>query len=156
LLMLIYKTSHPNYAVLGQLPGTEAYRDVKWHPEARTFPGLLIWRPGGDLFFANAGTFERSLKAAIAASDPPAQKVLIDAEAVSFIDSSTCEMLLSLVPRLQGEGIEVAFARTRDSVRARMKAVGVDDLVGSDAFYERVTGAVRQWQEREQSADSLG
>jgi hypothetical protein len=26
-------------AVLGQLPGTEAYR----HPEARTFPGLLIW-----------------------------------------------------------------------------------------------------------------
>jgi MFS superfamily sulfate permease-like transporter len=29
LLMLIYRTSHPQGAVLGQLPGTEAYRDVK-------------------------------------------------------------------------------------------------------------------------------
>ena len=55
LLMLIYRTSHPEGAVLGQLPGTEAYRDVRRHPEARTFPGLLIWRVGGDLFFASIG-----------------------------------------------------------------------------------------------------
>ena len=49
LLMLIYRTSHPQGAVLGQLPGTEAYRDVRRHPEALTFPGLMIWRAGGDL-----------------------------------------------------------------------------------------------------------
>src|SRR6266852_4164736 len=55
LLMLIYRTSHPQGAVLGQLPGEEAYRDVRLHPEARTFSGLLIWRPGGDLFFASIG-----------------------------------------------------------------------------------------------------
>jgi MFS superfamily sulfate permease-like transporter len=46
---------HPQGAVLGQLPGTEAYRDVQRHPEAITFPGLLIWRIGGDLFFASIG-----------------------------------------------------------------------------------------------------
>jgi MFS superfamily sulfate permease-like transporter len=47
LLMLIYRTSHLQGAVLGQLPGTEAYRDVRRHPEAITFPGVLIlahWR----------------------------------------------------------------------------------------------------------------
>ena len=48
LLLLIYRTSHPEGAVLGQLPGEEAYRDVRLHPEARTFPALLIWRPGGE------------------------------------------------------------------------------------------------------------
>jgi len=53
MLVLIYLTSHPKGAVLGQLPGTQAYRDVKRHPEAVTFPGLLIWRVGGDLFFAS-------------------------------------------------------------------------------------------------------
>src|SRR5689334_3151349 len=52
LLMVVYRATHPQDAVLGQLPGTEAYRDVKLHPQALTFPGLLIWRPGGDLFFA--------------------------------------------------------------------------------------------------------
>src|SRR5208282_3435718 len=44
LLILIYRASHPQGAVLGQLPGTEAYRDIKRRPEAVTFPGLLIWR----------------------------------------------------------------------------------------------------------------
>ena len=80
LLMLIYRTSHPQGAVLGQLPGTEAYRDVERHPEAITFPGLLIWRPGGDLFFASIGHLGEGLKAALAASRPPARHVLLDAE----------------------------------------------------------------------------
>jgi len=64
LLMLIYLTSHPQGAVLGQLPGEEAYRDVRRHPEATTFPGLLIWRIGGELFFASIGHLNEGLKAA--------------------------------------------------------------------------------------------
>src|SRR5262249_35406815 len=36
LLLLIYRTSHPHGAVLGQVPGTEAYRSVERHPEALT------------------------------------------------------------------------------------------------------------------------
>src|SRR5207302_6440613 len=71
LLLLLYRTSHPEGAVLGQLPGEEAYRDVRLHPEARTFPRLLIWRPGGDLFFASIGRRNEELKAALTASDPP-------------------------------------------------------------------------------------
>jgi len=63
LLMLIYRTSHPDGAVLGQLPGTEAYRDIRRHPEALTFSGLLIWRAGGDLFFASIGHLEERLSA---------------------------------------------------------------------------------------------
>ena len=63
LLMLIYRTSHPDGAVLGQLPGTEAYRDVRRHPGAITFSGLLIWRAGGDLFFASIGHVGEGLKA---------------------------------------------------------------------------------------------
>ncbi|NMN71415.1 MULTISPECIES: SulP family inorganic anion transporter [unclassified Rhizobium] len=39
LITLIYLTSHPKGAELGQLPGTEAYRDVKRHPEAVRFRG---------------------------------------------------------------------------------------------------------------------
>jgi len=86
LLLLIYRTSHPKGAVLGQLQGEEAYRDVRLHPEARTFPGLLIWRPGGDLFFASIGHLDAELKAALAEQRPPAKHVLLDAESVNFID----------------------------------------------------------------------
>jgi MFS superfamily sulfate permease-like transporter len=79
LLMLIYRTSHPQGAVLGQLPGTEAYRDVRLHPGALTFPGLLIWRAGGELFFASIGHVDEGLKTALTALRPSARHVLVDA-----------------------------------------------------------------------------
>jgi high affinity sulfate transporter 1 len=151
LLMLIYRTSHPEGAVLGQLPGTEAYRDVRRHPEARTFPGLLIWRVGGDLFFASIGHLVAGLNAALAAARPPAKHVLVDADSLNFIDASACEALLSSIKQLQSQGITIAFARVRDEVRERMRLWGIEAPVGSANFYERVTDGVRAWQQRERS-----
>jgi SulP family sulfate permease len=148
LLMLIYQTSHPRGAVLGQLPGEEAYRDVRLHPEARTFPGLLIWRPGGDLFFASIGRLDEELKAALAANQPPAKHVLLDAESVNFIDTSACDALLNFIKGLQSQGITFAFARVRDEVRGRMRRGGIEAEVGPDNFHERVTDGVRAWQQQ--------
>jgi SulP family sulfate permease len=149
LLMLIYRTSHPQGAVLGQLPGEEAYRDVRRHPEAITFPGLLIWRIGGELFFASIGHLDEGLKAAVAASRPPAKHVLLDADSVDFIDTSACDALLNSIKELQSQGITFAFARVRDEVRERMRLGGIETIVGPTNFYERVTDGVRAWQQRE-------
>jgi MFS superfamily sulfate permease-like transporter len=149
LLMLIYRTSHPEGAVLGQLPGTEAYRDVRRHREALTFPGLLIWRAGGDLFFASIGHFDAGLKAALAAARPPAKHVLVDADSVNFLDTSACDALLNSIKQLQSQGITIGVARVRDEVRARMRLGGLEAFVGSANFYERVTDGVRAWQQRE-------
>jgi high affinity sulfate transporter 1 len=148
LLLVIYRAAHPQGAVLGQLPGTEAYRDVKHHPDARTFSGLLIWRAGGDLFFASAGHVGHGLKAALAASHPPARCVLLDAGSVNFIDTSACDALLGLVKELQALGVTFAFARVRDQVRERMRLAGVENAVGCTNFYERITDAVHAWQQR--------
>jgi high affinity sulfate transporter 1 len=153
LLMLIYRTTHPQGAVLGQLPGTEAYRDVRLHPEALTFPGLLIWRAGGDLFFANIGRVDAELKDALTARRPPAKHVLVDAGSVNFIDTSACDALLNAIRELQGQGITLAFARVRDQVRERLRLGGVEAAVGSANFHERVTDGVRAWQQGRPSKD---
>ena len=149
LLMLIYLTSHPQGAVLGQLPGTEAYRDVRRHPEALTFPGLLIWRVGGDLFFASIGHLGEELKAALAANRPPARHVVLDANSVNFVDTSACDALLDLIKQLQSQGIIFAFARVRDEVRERLRLGGIEAIVGASNFFERVTDGVLAWQEQE-------
>jgi SulP family sulfate permease len=151
LLLLIYRTSHPQGAVLGQLPGTEAYRDAERHPDALTFPGLLIWRVGGDLFFASVGHSIEGLKAALAASRPPGKRVLIDAGSVNFIDTTACDELLAFIKVLHSQGITVAFARVRDEVRERMRLGGVETAVGSANFYERVTDGVCAWSGQESS-----
>jgi high affinity sulfate transporter 1 len=147
LLVLIYRTSHPQGAALGQLPGKEAYRDVLRHPEAITFPGLLIWRAGGDLFFASVGRLGEGLKAALAASRPPATHVLLDVGSVNFIDTSACDALLNVVMDLKSRGITLALARVRDDVRERMRLGGVEAAVGPANFYDRVTDGVRAWQQ---------
>jgi len=149
LLMLIYLTSHPQGAVLGQLPGEEAYRDVRRHPEATTFPGLLIWRIGGELFFASIGHLNEGLKAAVAANRPPAKHILLDADSMDFIDTSACDALLNSIKELQSQGITLAFARVRDEVRERMRLGGIEAIVGPTNFYERVTDGVRAWQKQE-------
>jgi high affinity sulfate transporter 1 len=147
LVLLVYRTSHPQAAVLGQLPGTEAYRDVARHPQALTFPGLLIWRPGGELFFANIGYLSYELRAALAACRPPAKHVLVDAESVNLIDTSACDTLLIVIKGLQSQGITFAFARVRDEVREQMRLGGIEAVVGSTNFHERVTDGVRAWQQ---------
>ena len=142
---LIYLASRPKGAVLGQLPGTEAYRDVSRHPEAITFPGLLIWRMGGDLFFASAGHFGTGLRASVAARSA-VQRVLLDFESVDFLDITGGDELLRVVRELQNKGIGVGFVRVRDPIREDMRLAGIEAAVGPANFYERVTDGVRAWQ----------
>jgi high affinity sulfate transporter 1 len=152
LLLVTYRASHPQGAVLGQLHGTEAYRDVKRHPDARTFPGLLIWRAGGDLFFASIGHVGDGLKAALATASPAARHVLLDFGSVNFIDTSACDALLNFIKELQDTGVTLAFARVRDEVREPMRLAGVEAAVGSAGFYERITDGVHAWQQHREKS----
>jgi sulfate permease, SulP family len=151
LVTLIYLTSHLKGAELGQLPGTEAYRDVKRHPEAATFPGLLIWRIGGDLFFASIGHMSAALKASLAAR-PDVKRVLLDCDSVNFIDVSAGDELLGLIKALQRSAIAVAFVRVRDTVRDDMRRAEIETAVGRANFFERTTDGVRAWQQQSSCA----
>jgi MFS superfamily sulfate permease-like transporter len=150
LLTLIYLTSHPKGVELGQLPGTEAYRDTRHRPEAIIFPGLLIWRIGGDLFFASIGHMSAALKASLAAR-PDVKRVLLDFAPVNFIDVSAGDELLSLIKDLHTTRITVGFARVRDAVRDDMKRSGIEAVVGPSNFFERTTDGVRAWQRQDSS-----
>jgi sulfate permease, SulP family len=116
--------------------------------------GLLIWRAGGDLFFASIGHFDEAFKAALAASRPPVKRVLLDADSVDFMDASACAALLNTIKELQSRGITFAFARVRDDVRERMRIGGIETVVGPANFYERATDGVRAWQEQTSSIPS--
>jgi anti-anti-sigma factor len=151
LLTLIYRASHPQGAVLGQLPGTEAYRDVQRHPEAITFPGLLIWRIGGDLFFASIGHVRKALGASLAAQ-PDARHVLLDFSQVNFIDITGGDELLSLIKEIKNRGVTVTLAHVGDAVRDDMRLGGIEAVVGRSNFYERTTDGLRALQRQVSSS----
>ena len=91
LLMLIYRTSHPQGAVLGQLPGTEAYRDVRRHPEARTFPGLLIWRAGCSSL--RVSVIRPGAEGGLGGEPATGETCAPGCGFVNFIDTSACGTL---------------------------------------------------------------
>jgi sulfate permease, SulP family len=153
LLILIYLASHPHGAVLGRLPGTEAYRDIRRHPEARTFPGLLIWRIGGDLFFASIGHIETALNRSLAETRPPVERVLLDFSSVNYIDVSARDELIRFFKELKSRSVTVAFARVRDPVRQHMQLGKIEAVVGPGDFYERITDGVTAW--KRQGSDKL-
>jgi high affinity sulfate transporter 1 len=147
LALLIYRASHPRGEVLGQLPGTEAYRYIGRHPEAITFPGLLLWRLGGDLFFASFGKVQEDLGQALALHQP--RHLLLDAEDVSVLDTSAADELLAFIKKLQKDGLTVGFARVHYNVRERMKLSGIEAAIGPASFHERITDGVRAYQQSE-------
>ena len=148
IIALIYRASYPSTAVLGQIPGQEAYRDVKRHPEAKTLPGLLLFRFDSILFFANANHFADTLKGAVSTAEVPVKAVLVDAETVSAIDTTACDALIKLQSELAAQGIALAFARVRDPVRDVMQRAGVVAAIGAERYYDRITDGVRAFSKR--------
>jgi SulP family sulfate permease len=106
---------------------------------------LLIWRISGDLFFASIRRVSEELKAALAAR-PQVKRLLLDFSAVNSIDVTAADELLHFLKALQNQGVTVAFARVRDTVRDDMRLAGIEAIVGPQSFYERITDCVRALQ----------
>ncbi|KAN0022775.1 hypothetical protein ACTFIU_005512 [Dictyostelium citrinum] len=62
LLMIIYRSAYPPFAVLGRLPGTEIYKNIKRVPKAETFKGVRIVRIDGSIYFANCMFIKKKLR----------------------------------------------------------------------------------------------
>ncbi|XP_048589441.1 solute carrier family 26 member 6-like [Nematostella vectensis] len=61
LLMVIIRSARPRYQILGQVPGTEIYRDIRQFPGAEEIPGIKIFRFESAVFYANAEYFRNAL-----------------------------------------------------------------------------------------------
>ena len=154
ILLLIHRASHPDTAVLGQIPETQMYRDTAIHPEAITIPGLLIFRFGTGLIFPNANYFRSSLKQKIQESTTPVKKVLIDAETINLIDTTSLEMLSKLRLELAKENIVLSWARLRDPLYTEMCKAGLVAEMGESNFYDRITEGVAAFVAQDRNNDN--
>lgn len=53
LLLVIFESAYPHTAVLGRLPGTHQYRNIKQYPDAEQYDGIMLVRVDAPLYFAN-------------------------------------------------------------------------------------------------------
>lgn len=147
LLALVFRAYRPSSAVLGRAPGAiddEAlrYRGLDDHPDCETFPGLVILRVDGELFFANARWFEATVRSLVRGQTPPVREILIHAGAVPHLDTTAAAMLKELIAELHDSGVALAFARATTSLYENLQSNGIVELVGLDNFHETVAAGV--------------
>jgi sulfate permease, SulP family len=150
LIVLMYKLSSNRDSVLGRLPGTDNFVDVDRHPEAEQIPGLLIFRPNGILFFANANRVHSRLRALVKQGRSPLREVLINLEACPEMDVTSLEMLGQVRNELSESGIELYFARVTDPVRDLFRRAGFLDDLGEGRFFRGVDSGVTEFLKRNQ------
>jgi sulfate permease, SulP family len=115
-LLLLYRASRPNIAVLGRVGPESPFEDVERNPDAATVPGVVILRVESGLFFANADAVRESILAK--AADPKVRAVVLDAETIPAIDVTAAHMLIGLGHQLQHDEKRLVLARQIGQVRA--------------------------------------
>lgn len=113
LIWLLSVESRPNDAVLGRVKGQRGFHSVADYPEAKTIPGLLLYRFDANLVFYNADHLKTRLRAAIAAQKTPVEWVVIDASSVNVVDVTGLRTFDELREELAAEGVSLYIARVK-------------------------------------------
>ncbi len=125
----LYRTSRPHSAIVGQVPGTEHFRNINRH-EVVVTPEILSIRIDESLYFANARFLEDLINDAVAA-DPAIEHVILMCPAVNFIDASALESLEAINTRLHDAGIKLHLTEVKGPVMDRLKRSHfLDELTG--------------------------
>jgi MFS superfamily sulfate permease-like transporter len=145
LLVLIWNAWHPHYAVLARVDGSKGYHDIKRHPEGRFVPGVVLFRWDEQLFFANAEIFRDQVLRAVAAASSPTRRVIVASDAITDVDITAADVLISLHAELGRRDIELWFAGLKGPVKDRLRTYGLLDRMGQDIFSPTVGSAVNQY-----------
>jgi high affinity sulfate transporter 1 len=132
----------PHRAILGRIPGRKGYHDIERHAEALQIPGLAIYRFDAPLFFANADSFAKGVKEAIASRPERISWVILAAEPITDIDTTAAEALFQLVDELDADSIRLVFAELKGPVKDRLRSYGLYDRLGDEHFYSTIGTAV--------------
>jgi high affinity sulfate transporter 1 len=149
---LLTRVARPHDAVEGLVPGVAGMHDVDDYPEARTIPGLLVYRYDSPLFFANAENFRRRALAAVDEQPDPVRWFVLNAEANVEVDITALDAVDELRHTLARRGIEFALARVKQDLLDDLEAYGLADSVGEDRIFPTLPTAVtayRAWLDRQ-------
>lgn len=125
----LYRSSRPHAAVVGQVPGTEHFRNVERH-HVVTGEVVATLRVDESLFFANARFLEDRIYQLVA-DNPTIRHVVLMCPAVNEIDASALESLEAINHRLKDSGVRFHLSEVKGPVMDRLKRSHfLDELTG--------------------------
>jgi len=140
LLEMAQRLARPHEGVLGRVPGLAGMHDVADYPDARTLPGLVIYRYDAPLFFANVGDLCRRALLIVeqenaACPEQPVRWFVLNVEANVEVDITAVDGLRRLHEDLAERGVRLGLARVKTDLRIPLSRAGLTDLIGEDMLF---------------------
>jgi high affinity sulfate transporter 1 len=145
LVALANQMADPPVYVLGRKPGTNVFRPRSpEHPEDETFPGLLLLRPEGRLFFANAERVGEKIRPLIAEAKP--KVVALDLEGVFDLEYTALRVLTEAEKNEREKGVLLWLVGLAPGVLAMVQRSPLGAALGRDRMFFNLEQAVAKHQ----------
>jgi len=111
-------------------------------PGKVTEPGLIIYRFGADLFYANQNRFVEEVRTLVQHAPTPVRWFIVDAAAITDIDYSAAQSVRELLEELARQDVAVIFGRVAPYLRSDMDRHGITAALGSNRVFETLHEAI--------------
>jgi len=118
-----------------------------WHanpvvPGARTEEGLVVYRFGTSLYFANASRLVQDIAALVGHGDP-LRWLVIDCVAIGDVDYTASAVLANVVEHVHQHHVRLALTSVLGPVRRQLDSYGISKALGHDAYFETAGEALK-------------
>ena len=127
--------------LLGREPGTQAFRELDEQAGDEQFPGTVVLRLDGGLFFATSDALEDRVRE-VALSTTGITGIVLDCEGIDFIDSQGSAKMREILELTEQAGVILRLARVKPAVCEALERDGVLDRIGDDETQGNVDQAV--------------
>jgi sulfate permease, SulP family len=111
-------------------------------PGKETEPGLVVYRFGADLFYANINRFTDAVRALVGSAPTPVRWFIVDAGAITDMDYSAAQSIRDLLDDLARQGVGMVFARVRPHLRSDMDRHRITAALGENRIFTTLHEAV--------------
>jgi len=143
LLTMIYRTSRPHIAILGRIKNTEYYKNInRFQKDIEVDNRILILRFDAQLFFGNQDYFKKELQKQVVLKGEKLELIIINAEAINYIDSSALNMLEKMCGDLKNKGLNIMIVGAIGPIRDIIFDHALIRIIGSRNLFITTSEAV--------------
>ena len=139
LLRIVHHSYRPHTAVLVQ------DKEGIWEltpvvPGAVTEPGLVVYRFGAPLFYANAGMFADEVRRL--AGPFAVRWLIVDAGAITNVDYTAAHVVRELLQDLANRGVALVFAHVQSDLKPDLDRHRLTEAIGPDRLFDTLHEAL--------------
>jgi len=129
LLRIVRHSYQPHTAVLVESENG-LWRLTPVAPGALSAPGLVVYRFGAALFYANAGRFSQDIRSLVGSAPSPVRTLIVDAGAITNVDYTAARVVREVERDLAQQGVSLIWAHVQSDLKPDLDRHGLTEVIG--------------------------